>query len=363
MRVRIASSDAGVRDAFLDALRRADIGVTSVAEAAATLELARQRPNVVVLDDELPGIGGLAGLQKLGAETPDSELVVPAARFDRRSGVRAVLAGAAGYLSRGVAPDALPRIVRGVMRGEAAIPRTLTMALVERLRALARSEAGTRSTVDPLSSREWEVLDLMATGASPRESLPSWWSRLRPSKATSSDFGQARDQLAGGRDRDRAGAPPPAPRLSRPLRARAARAVSGQDARATRGRQPRPIRVVVSVPPSAAPGRLERWLSHEAPAGPLDRVQGWAPQTAISSVGSGPSASVRRAAPAMRVERRRRYRMASSRSGGFVSSDPTSGSSADTKASKWLRGNASHMSRTTVTFQRQAQQAETSPRP
>jgi DNA-binding NarL/FixJ family response regulator len=122
-----------------------------------------------LLDDELPGIGGLAGLLRLAAELPDSEFVVLAARFDRGSGVRAVLAGAAGYVSRGVAPAALPRIVRGVMRGEAAIPRTLTMVLIERHRMLARSEVGMRPTKSPLSSGELEVLDLMATGASPRE--------------------------------------------------------------------------------------------------------------------------------------------------------------------------------------------------
>jgi DNA-binding NarL/FixJ family response regulator len=123
----------------------------------------------VLVDDELPSIGGVAGLPRLAAESPDSELVVLAARFDRGTGVRAVLAGAAGYISRAVAPEALPRIVRGVMRGEAAIPRTLTMALIERHRMLARSEVGTRPTKSPLSSGEREVLDLMATGASPRE--------------------------------------------------------------------------------------------------------------------------------------------------------------------------------------------------
>jgi two-component system, NarL family, response regulator LiaR len=170
MRVLIGCSDASVRNAFLDVLRRAGIGVMAVADAAATLELARQqRPDVVLLDDELPGIGGVAGLRGLAAEIPDSELVVLAARFDRGSGVRAVLAGAAGYISRGVAPEALPRIVRGVMRGEAAIPRTLAMALIERHRMLARSDAGMRPTKSPLSSGEREVLDLMATGASPRE--------------------------------------------------------------------------------------------------------------------------------------------------------------------------------------------------
>jgi DNA-binding NarL/FixJ family response regulator len=123
----------------------------------------------VLVDDELPGTDGAAGLPRLAAEIPDSELVVLAARFDRGSGVRAVLAGAAGYISRGVAPEALPRIVRGVMRGEAAIPRTLTRALIERHRMLARSEAGISPTKSPLSSGEREVLDLMAAGASSRE--------------------------------------------------------------------------------------------------------------------------------------------------------------------------------------------------
>ena len=170
MRVLIACSDTSVRDGFLDALRRAEIAAFSVADAAAAIDLARQqRPDIVLLDDELPGMGGVEGLQKLTEESRDSEVVVLARRFDRESGVRAIVEGAAGYISRKTAPEALPRTLRGVMRGEAAIPRTLSKALIGRLRMLARSEAGTRPTKSPLSSREWEVLDLMATGASPRE--------------------------------------------------------------------------------------------------------------------------------------------------------------------------------------------------
>jgi DNA-binding NarL/FixJ family response regulator len=170
LRVLIACSDAGVRDAFVDVLWRADIDVIAAADATATLELARQRrPDVALVDDELPGIGGVAALRTLAAEIPDSEVVVLAARFDRGSGVRAVLAGAAGYISRGVAAEALPRIVRGVMRGQAAIPRALAMAVIERHRMLARSEVGMRPTESPLSSGEQDVLGLMATGASARE--------------------------------------------------------------------------------------------------------------------------------------------------------------------------------------------------
>jgi pimeloyl-ACP methyl ester carboxylesterase len=107
MRVLMACSDARIRDAFMDALHRAGIGVVPVADAAATLELARQqRPDIVQLDDELPGIGDVGGPQKLAAEIPDSEVVVLAGRFDRGTGLRAVLAGAAGYISRGIAAEA-----------------------------------------------------------------------------------------------------------------------------------------------------------------------------------------------------------------------------------------------------------------
>jgi DNA-binding NarL/FixJ family response regulator len=167
MRVLIACHDPGVRDAFLDALRRADISVIAAPpDAAATVGLARRhRADVVLLDDEFPGLEGVPGRQKLAAETRDSRVVTIAGHYEERRGVHAVLAGAAGYLSRDIAPVALPRVVHAVMRGEAAVPRSLTTALIE----LARGEVGMRPVRSALTPREWEVLDLMTTGASTQE--------------------------------------------------------------------------------------------------------------------------------------------------------------------------------------------------
>jgi two-component system, NarL family, response regulator LiaR len=167
MRVLIACRDPARRDAFLDALRRADISALAApSHTAATLELARRhRPDVVLLDDEFPGLGGVPGLQKLAADTPDSRIVTIAGDYEEGRGVRVILAGAAGYLRPEIAPAALPRVVRAVMRGEVVTPRALTPALIE----LARSQVGTRPVRSVLTPREWEVLDLLTTGASTQE--------------------------------------------------------------------------------------------------------------------------------------------------------------------------------------------------
>lgn len=167
MQVLIACDDAGVRDAFLDALRQADFSVAAAPpDGAATLELARRhRPDVVLLDDEFPGLDGVRGLQKLAAETPGSRVVTLAGRYEEGGGVRALLAGSRGYLDRRISPPALARVVQALMRGEIAIPRSMTIAIVE----LARTNLGMRPVRSALTAREWEVLDLMTLGASTQE--------------------------------------------------------------------------------------------------------------------------------------------------------------------------------------------------
>jgi two-component system, NarL family, response regulator LiaR len=163
MRVLIACTDADVEAAFLDSLERAEISaLTAPPDAAAVLELARRHgPDIVLLDDDLPGLGGIARLERLTAEIPDSRVVIITGRYEEGRGISALLAGATGYLSRDLAPEALPRVVLAVIRDEAAIPRSLTTALIE----LVRSEVRMRPVKSVLTPREWEVLDLLTTGA------------------------------------------------------------------------------------------------------------------------------------------------------------------------------------------------------
>ena len=167
MNILIACRDPRARDTFLDTLRRSDFSVIAAPpDGTATLELARRhRPDVVLLDDEFPGLGGVSGLQKLAAETSESRVVIIATHLDEERGMHALLAGAAGYIDRQISPAGLSRTVRALMRGEAAIPRSMTKTIIE----LARTEAGMRPVKSELTAREWEVLDLMTTGATTQE--------------------------------------------------------------------------------------------------------------------------------------------------------------------------------------------------
>ncbi len=84
-------------------------------------------------------------------------------------GLRALRTGACGYMSKDFEPGVLPRVLRGVVFGEAAISRRLAMLLVEADRRSPRAGAGLRPVKSPLTDREWEVLDLLASGARTEE--------------------------------------------------------------------------------------------------------------------------------------------------------------------------------------------------
>ena len=75
-------------------------------------------------------------------------------------------AGAIGFVPKSVSLDVLPRIIESAHRGEAVISRRLTMRLVDQVRRVREDGTGLRPVRSPLTSREWEVLDLMCEGQS-----------------------------------------------------------------------------------------------------------------------------------------------------------------------------------------------------
>lgn len=131
-------------------------------DALAAVDAARQeRPDLALLHARVPGTGIVAARDILRSDQRVSVVLLDDDTGDD-SLFAALEAGVAGVLPPDIDPEQLPRILRGVLAGEAAIPRA-TMSRVLR-EFSARSARATNSDGDttPLSPRQWEVLALLA---------------------------------------------------------------------------------------------------------------------------------------------------------------------------------------------------------
>jgi DNA-binding NarL/FixJ family response regulator len=144
-------------------------GLVVVAEAgdatAAVAAARRERPDICLLDVRMPGSGIRATIEIVGT-LPDTTVVIYTESQTDADLFDALRAGASGYLLKNTDPARLPLALLGVLRGEAALPRILVARLIEEFRQRERRRRlplRGRRGVD-LTSREWEVLELMRQG-------------------------------------------------------------------------------------------------------------------------------------------------------------------------------------------------------
>ena len=167
-RVLIAAADPLVRRALQSVLAAPEFELVSeTANANEALAVAREHsPHVALVDVILEDGDGLETAGRIVREAPNTRVIVLSASDDDEKALRALRNGARGYLRKDIELDALPRAVNGVIRGEAAISRRLSMNVIEELRKTPSPGPGMRPTVSELTPREWQVLDLLTTGAS-----------------------------------------------------------------------------------------------------------------------------------------------------------------------------------------------------
>jgi DNA-binding NarL/FixJ family response regulator len=137
--------------------------VAEAADARAGVEAAlKARPDLCLIDLGLPDEDGIAVVRQLSQRIPETALVVFSASGGRDDLIEAIRAGAVGYLLKEMDPKRLTHALRGVVEGEAAIPRSLMAALVKELQTHGRRKAviGLGSRIE-LTEREWEVLEMM----------------------------------------------------------------------------------------------------------------------------------------------------------------------------------------------------------
>jgi two-component system, NarL family, response regulator LiaR len=163
LRAIVADDDPFARRMIKEALQRADVVVIAEAQnGREAVELAlHYRPDVVVMDVVMPELDGIAATRRIVKEQPDQVVVILTSADDDEMGMLGLRAGAAGFLTKDLDVDVLPRALQGVLTGEAAISRKLSMRLVEQLRRGPDSAKGLRPVKSPLTPREWEVMDLL----------------------------------------------------------------------------------------------------------------------------------------------------------------------------------------------------------
>lgn len=164
IRVVLVDDHAVVRMGFRLLLQsQANMSVVAEAESGETacqryLEL---KPDVVVMDLAMPGMGGLEAVRRILAHDAQARILTLSAQDDPMHARRALREGALGFLSKRSAPEALLEAVSAVAAGQRYIDKTLAQKL-----ALDEIKGSSKSVIERLSEREFDVFIRLARGAS-----------------------------------------------------------------------------------------------------------------------------------------------------------------------------------------------------
>lgn len=165
VRVVLADDHPVVR-AGLEALLSSLPGIEVVAVAAtgrdAVREVVTSKPDVAVLDLQMPDLDGFAATREIGRVAPEVAVLVLTMHEDDDSVFAAMRAGARGYLVKGAEQDEIARAIRSVAAGEA----IFGPGVAQRVLGFFSAPAPAAPPFPELTAREREILDLLAAGLS-----------------------------------------------------------------------------------------------------------------------------------------------------------------------------------------------------
>ncbi len=142
-----------------------DIRVVAEAESGedAIRRFDEARPDVVVMDISMPGIGGLEAIRRILAREPAARILVLSAHEDAMHARRVLKAGAVGYLTKRSAAEALIQAIHQVNQGKTFLEPEIAQELA------IQQLSGPRDPLDTLSEREFKVFLALAGGQSVQE--------------------------------------------------------------------------------------------------------------------------------------------------------------------------------------------------
>jgi DNA-binding NarL/FixJ family response regulator len=163
IRVLIADDQTLFRSGLMRLLDE-DPRIKVVGEAADGAEAVKQtlesKPDVVLMDVKMPKVDGVAATREIVAERPQVKVLI-LTTFDTDSYVlQALKAGASGYVLKDATPEAIASSIAAVMSGE----RVMAGAVANRVLELLSGTAAPKDFYDGLTTREVEILQLLAAG-------------------------------------------------------------------------------------------------------------------------------------------------------------------------------------------------------
>lgn len=182
MRLLIADDHTLFRDSLRSLLEaRGHEVVAEAGNGEEALELARRhRPEIVLMDLSMPGMGGLEATRRLGEHLPECRVVVLTASTEEGDLFDALKAGAQGYLLKDLQADAFFELLEGALKGHPALTPDLSRKVLQAF-ARGRPSSAERHDLETLTEREREVLELMVEGVTSNRQLAQ---RLRLSENT-----------------------------------------------------------------------------------------------------------------------------------------------------------------------------------
>ena len=170
--VVLADDHPPVRAGVRVALERDGFVVCAeAADGPGAVEAAlRERPDIVLMDINMPG-NGIEATKEIARQLPETAIVMVTVSRADADLFDALCAGASGYLLKDMDPARLPLALRGVLEGEAALPRHLVALVIDEFRERRRHRRVPlmKGRGIDLTEREWEVLELLREGLSTAE--------------------------------------------------------------------------------------------------------------------------------------------------------------------------------------------------
>jgi len=138
--------------------------ISQAANGDEAVRLAReQKPDVILMDINMPGSNGLQAIKEIKDENIDSKIIVLTIHEDREYLIKTIQMGAEGYVLKDAEPSVLIDAIRNVYQGQSYIQPTMTKELVKEFNRLTL-HSKEKNGENRLTTREREVLKLIAEG-------------------------------------------------------------------------------------------------------------------------------------------------------------------------------------------------------